>query len=130
MLDYTIGYWLKVFPKKSFNSCVWIFDRYYYDYCIDKRRTRVNLPDWFLCFGQTVIPEPDLIICLGANADKIFNRKPEISFEEVQRQVKVLKEFSLKHKRAVWVDTGGTIEQSVKDTLMAITEMMTKRNKN
>lgn len=126
MIDYTLGYWLKVFPKRSLKSCVWIFDRYYYDYRIDKRRTRVNLPDWMLRFGQAIIPEPDIIICLGTDAEKIYARKPELELKEVERQVNTLKEFCAKHKRAHWVDTGGSIEQSVSDSMKIIVAQMSK----
>ena len=30
-IDYTIGFFLKVWPKKAIRSWVWVFDRYYYD---------------------------------------------------------------------------------------------------
>jgi len=127
LLDYTLGYMLKVFPKRASKSCVWIFDRYYYDYRIDKRRTRVNLPDWLLRLGQFIIPEPDLIICLGADPVSIHSRKPELTLDEVKRQVSVLSEFCSANKRAVWVDTGQSINQSVNDTMTAILKVMKKR---
>ncbi len=119
-VDYTLGYWFKIYPKKAFKSCVWIFDRYYYEYLIDQRRTRVTLPYWILKAGQFLIPEPDLIICLGANPKAIYSRKPEMTLEEVTRQVNELSAFCKKHKNAVWVDTSCTVEHSVKSTLDAI----------
>ncbi|WP_111709971.1 hypothetical protein [Lutibacter citreus] len=130
LLDYTLGYGLKIFPKKAFKSSVWIFDRYYYDYRIDKQRTRVNLPDWVLRLGQFIIPEPDLIICLGADPEAIYSRKPELSLEEVKRQVNVLSKFCSTHKRAVWVDTSQSIEKSINDSMNEITYMLGKRFKS
>ena len=44
MIDYTWGYFRKVFLDKAFKTHVWIFDRYFYDYLIDPRRARVSLP--------------------------------------------------------------------------------------
>src|ERR1035437_916681 len=85
MIDYVFGYWLKVYPKKAFESCVWIFDRYYYEYFIDPRRTRISLPKWFFTRGLSTIRKPDLIICLGAKPESIQARKPEISLPEVTR---------------------------------------------
>tara|TARA_B110000902_G_scaffold242890_1_gene294644 strand:+ start:797 stop:1456 length:660 start_codon:yes stop_codon:yes gene_type:complete len=126
LLDYTIGYGLKVFPKKIFTSCVWIFDRYYYDYRLDKRRTRVDLPDWVLKFGQWIIPEPDIIFCLGADPEIIFARKPELPLEEVQRQVEKLKLFSIDKKKAIWIDTSDSIEKSVEDVILAINNLTNK----
>jgi hypothetical protein len=127
MIDYTMGYWVKVFPKKAFKSVVWIFDRYYYDYLIDPKRARIKLPNWVFKVGLYLIPEPDLIICLGADSTVIHNRKPELSLDEVERQVMELTEFCHKHKRAVWVDTDSSIEQSVQNTMFAISKMMEKR---
>lgn len=119
-LDYTVGYWLKIFPGKAFRSDIWIFDRYYYEYLIDPRRTRVSLPRWFIRACQRFVPEPQLIICLGADPETIFERKPEMELKEVERQVVELSDFCSKHKNAVWVDTGCSIDESVEQTMMAI----------
>ncbi len=127
MLDYTFGFYLKVWPKKAIRSCVWIFDRYYYDYLIDPKRGRINLPQWILKLGQFIIPEPDIIICLGADAQTIHNRKPELTLKEVERQVAELKRFCNSHKRVVWIDTGNSIEKSSTDALEAIIKVMAKR---
>lgn len=127
MLDYTLGYYIKIYPKKAIRSCVWIFDRYYYDYLIDPKRGRINLPQWILKLGQFIIPEPDIIVCLGADAETIHNRKPELPLKEVERQVAALKRFCNSHKRAVWIDTGNSIEKSSTDALEAIIKVMAKR---
>jgi thymidylate kinase len=129
LIDYTLGYFFKIFPRKAFRSCVWIFDRYYYDYLIDKRRTRVNLPSWLLKMGKLIIPEPDIIICLGAEPNIIYKRKPELSIQEVNRQVKELKMFCNSNNKAVWIDTGVSIEQSVDETMRLITKIMSHRFK-
>jgi thymidylate kinase len=127
LLDYSVGFYLKIFPKKAFKSCVWIFDRYYYDYYFDKRRSLINLPNWIIRLGQALIPEPDIIICLGADPAIIHSRKHELPLQEIERQVKALKKFSDKHKRAVWVDTGTTIEESRDAALHHILKVMAKR---
>lgn len=127
LLDYTFGFYLKIWPKKAVKSCVWIFDRYYYDYLIDPKRARIKLPQWLLKLGQFVIPEPDLILCLGTDAKAIQQRKPELTLQEVERQVAALKKFSESHKRAVWIDTGNDIETSTNDAMEAIINMMAKR---
>lgn len=127
MLDYTIGFFLKIYPKKTIRSCVWIFDRYYYDYLIDPRRARIKLPRWVLKTGQFLIPEPDIILCLGADAHAIHQRKPELSLAEVGRQGNELKKFCASSKRAVWIDTAKSVEESSHDALRAILGMMSKR---
>ena len=126
-LDYTFGFYLKVWPKKAIRSCVWIFDRYYYDYLIDPKRGRIKLPRWLLKLGQFIIPEPDIILCLGADAGEIHQRKPELPLAEVERQVLELKTFCDSHKKAVWIDTGKEIKTSSNDALEVINTMMSKR---
>lgn len=130
LLDYTFGYFLKVYPKKAIRSCVWIFDRYYYDYIIDPKRSRVKLPYNILKFGQLLIPEPDIILCLGTDAKIIHSRKPELELVEVERQVKELKFFCDNHQKAVWVDTGKLIQDSSNDALKEILGAMGKRFKD
>lgn len=127
LIDYTLGYYLKVLPKKATKACVFIFDRYYYDYYIDKRRSRIDLPNQIIRIGQSLIPEPDLIVCLGTDPSVIHSRKPELPLAEVERQLNALRVFCKNHKRAVWVDTGKSIEESSYDTINAISGMMTKR---
>jgi hypothetical protein len=127
MLDYTFGFYLKIWPKKAIRSCVCIFDRYYYDYLIDPKRARIKLPKWILKMGQFLIPEPDLILCLGTDAQVIHKRKPELTLDEVERQVAALKKMSESHNRAVWIDTGENIETSSKNAIKVIINMMANR---
>jgi len=127
LMDYVFGYYLKVFPKQSTKACVFIFDRYYYDYYIDQRRSRINLPAWVIRLGQIFIPEPDIILCLGTEPEIIHSRKPELPLPEVERQVIVLRKFCKNHRRAIWIDTGKSIEESADDTLKAIIGVMARR---
>lgn len=125
--DYTFGFYSKVWPKKAICSCVWIFDRYYYDFLIDSKRGRIKLPRWLLKLGEFFVPEPDLILCLGTDAQTIYKRKPELSLDEVERQVLGLKKFCDSNRRAVWIDTGKDIDISSYDALDVIITMMSKR---
>lgn len=126
-LDYTWGYFRKV---RSSKDVVWFFDRYYYDYYLDQRRARLNMPNWIIKLYGLFVPTPDLTICLGGDPKKIYARKPETSLEEVTRQTNVLKEFARTHKNTVWVDTTTTPEESIKAAMDAIVKMMSKRFAN
>ena len=86
-----IWFLFKSLAKKAIRCCVWMFDRYYYDYLIDPKRGKIKLPRWLLKLGQFFIPEPDMILCLGTNAESIHRRKPELTLIEVERQVVELK---------------------------------------
>jgi thymidylate kinase len=123
-LDYTWGYYRKIYKS----SGIWIFDRYYYDYMLDPRRGRINLPQWIIRFYVLFIPSPDLIFCLGTDAEKIHKRKPELPLNEVKRQISALYEFSTNYKNAVWIDTGCSIEESVNNTMSVINSYLNAKS--
>ncbi|MBR5167417.1 MAG: hypothetical protein IKW86_05040 [Salinivirgaceae bacterium] len=130
LLDYILGYFKTIWPQVSFKCKLFIFDRYYYDYYIDQRRLGISLPKWLIRIGEVFVPKPDLVICLGGDTQKIYERKPETSLDEVSRQVNALQVFCAKRKNAVWVDTTVTPEQSIAASKKAILEMMGKRFSN
>ena len=129
-LDYALGYWLKTRIKIARRPCLFVFDRYYYDYLIDPYRSRISLPQWIIRFYGLFVPDPDLIICLGTDPKIIHTRKPEIAFDEVARQVSELKLFCSKKQNAVWIDTGVSINESSDQVLKAITDRMASRYKS
>ena len=126
-LDYILGYWLKVYPVLVKKQNLYVFDRYYYDYLIDPRRSRICLPRWLVACVVAFFPQPDLILCLGADPNVIHARKPELPLEEVERQLAELRRFCDRNNRAVWIDTGCPIEESVDSALNAITYAMAAR---
>jgi len=127
--DYIFGYWIKIYPVKVKKSCIWIFDRYYYDYLIDQKRARINLPVWIIKAVEFLIPKPDLILCLGTDPNIINDRKPELPIKEVVYQVEKLKSFCDSENRAVWIDTGGSINLTVQNTLDTIINKMASKYK-
>ena len=120
LLDYTIGYFLKIYLAKVKRSAIIISDRWYYEYLIDPRRCAVQLPACLPRLVALFIPKPNLILCLGGAPEKIYARKPETSLEEVRRQVAALRKFCDGNPRAVWIDTTTTLESSVDAALSAI----------
>lgn len=76
---------------------------------------------------EACVPTPDLIVCLGAEAEIIHNRKTELPLDEVERQVNELKKFAKSHKKAVWVDTACSVNESVTQTMREILNMMSSR---
>lgn len=130
LIDYTFGYFYKVWKRISIHSCVWIFDRYYYDYLIDPKRCRVKLPLWLLKFGAKLVPSPDIIFCLGTDHKIIHQRKPELPINEVERQVFELKTFCKNNKKAIWIDTGKNVETSVQEVLSEVEKTFSNRFKN
>lgn len=129
MIDYVLGYWVKVRPRLSkIPTGSWLFDRYAYDMLFDPMRFRISLPYWIVSLFVRLAPKPDKILCLGGEPEKIYARKPETSLEEVWRQVAALKKYCDGNRRAVWIDTTTSIEESKNTALKTIAECMSKRH--
>ena len=84
LLDYILGYWLKVRPALVKSTLV-LFDRYYDDLLVDPRRYRYGGPVWLARFVARFIPKPDLFIFLDLPAEVAHTRKPEIPLEEARK---------------------------------------------
>jgi len=111
-LDYTIGYWLLVRPIISKSPSVVIFDRYAYDILLDPKRLRINLPQWILRLFVSIVPKPDLTVCLYGNAEVIAARKNELSVDEVKRQVDALVSFAGNVKSRLLVNTESSVVET------------------
>ena len=133
--DYILGYWIKVRVRVGstpIGHC--IFDRYAYDILLDPLRFRINLPNWIIKSYLAFIPKPDLVLCLGGDPEKIYERKPETTLEEVVRQVSELKSFCSASRTAhigraysgpsmCWVDTTIGMGKSCDMIVKAIVEV-------
>jgi hypothetical protein len=69
-----------------------ILDRSFYDYFVQLGHR--NCPKGYLRFLSTLIPKPDLLLCLVGNAEQIHARKPELTVEEIEREQAVLRDMA------------------------------------
>jgi thymidylate kinase len=63
-----------------------MLDRYYYDFFVDQRRFRLDVPPRLLKWGFRIVPKPDLVFCLDVPPEVIQARKAEVPYEETVRQ--------------------------------------------
>jgi thymidylate kinase len=87
LLDYLIGYYLKVLPLKIRSSFI-LFDRYYDDISIDPYRYRFIGSQNLLNILRKIVPKPDLYIILDTNEELMASRKNEVCMRELIRQRK------------------------------------------
>ena len=119
-LDYTIGYWLLVRPVLSKNPAIVLFDRYAYDILLDPKRLRINLPRWVLRIFASIVPKPDLTICLHGDPEVLAQRKNELPVQEVERQVNALVSFSENGGERILISTESTIVETRNHILNSI----------
>jgi len=126
--DYILGYWLKVYWQAAQGHLV-VFDRYYYDFYMDKRRYRLNTSDKFIRFLQLFIPEPDITFVLLGDAEKIHARKNELPLEEVEKQIKTLDKYKDKFKSPIVIDACQSIGNALYEVSMNILKRLNHRAK-
>lgn len=85
MVDYSLGYWLRVWPRLITSTLV-LCDRYYLDVVADPRRYRYGGPEWLPRFCARWVPSPDIYMLLSADAVVVQRRKAEVSHDETVRQ--------------------------------------------
>jgi thymidylate kinase len=92
-LDYMIGYILRVLPVLA-RGGLCVFDRYFFDFGIDRYRYRLRVPDWLVEIYSFMIPKPDLTFVFDADPQVLRARKAELSLEEIDRQRSALNAFA------------------------------------
>lgn len=124
--DYALGYWLKVRWQVAKGKLV-IFDRYYYDFYLDKIRYRMGLGDtWFRLF-QWMVPKPDATFVLTGEAEPIWQRKKELPLEEVQRQIDTLEKHKSHFAHPVTINVVRPIPEVVGSVAAAMLRTMAAR---
>ncbi len=114
MVDFTIGYFVKVVPLKWARHLV-VFDRYYYDYYVDTYRYHYTLPKWVPRFFGHFVPHPTITFVLYAPAKVLYERKKELTLEETSRQCEAFKRVAETTKGAVLIDVNRPVEEIVHD---------------
>ena len=85
-VDYLAGWWLRILPLRR-RGVVVIMERGWWDLAVDQRRYRLAVPEWILRIMGRLLPAPDLQVVLQAPARVIFERKPELPLQELDRQM-------------------------------------------
>lgn len=83
--DYVFGYWIKIRPLLAKGSLI-VFDRYFFDYYVDKKQKAVDLPENVLCRIFSVFPGPERVFVLQASPQDIHKRRADLSLAEIEHQ--------------------------------------------
>lgn len=111
-MDYIVGYQVKIRWQLAKGHLV-VFDRYYYDYFMDKIRYRLDISDSLLLFFMKFIPKPNKTFLLLGDPIVLYNRKKEISIEAITQQIERLKTFQSKFNNSIIINVDKPIENVV-----------------
>lgn len=127
-LDYILGYWFKVKLQLAKGHLV-IFDRYYYDYYLDKIRYRLNVNDKLLDTFKMFIPKPDVTFMLMGDPKTLYDRKKEISVYEIEKQLRIMELHKTKFKNPVIINVDLPIDCVVGSVSNTILDELVKKSK-
>jgi len=122
VFQYSFG-WLKNILPLSFKSSLVVFDRYYDDILADPKRYRYGGKRAVVKFIRSFIPQPEIYFILTTDAKIINNRKEEVSFDELQRQIKEYEKL-VDNKRYFHLDANKTPDEITNDILKIMSEKM------
>ena len=125
-IDYILGYWIKVRPQLLKGRMV-IFDRYYYDYYIDKYRYRFDIEDYIFDLFLPLIPKPEVTFLLIGDPKLLYQRKKELTVTEIEKQNNRLIKSADKFKNAQIINVNKSIKDLVDEVSTLILETMSKR---
>jgi thymidylate kinase len=126
LLDYILGQWIIYFLYTRKNVLV-IYDRYYFDFIVDSRRTNIVLNNKFVSFFYKFIFKPDINIFLYAPTDVILKRKQEMDKDSIEQLTSDYLDLFLEFN-TVYKSNYHSIENIEKDkTITLITELIKKK---
>jgi thymidylate kinase len=82
LLDYIFGQWI-LFFRHSLKGDIIIYDRYYFDFINDGRRTNIQLNEKFIKFFYRFVFKPEINIFLYAKSEVILSRKQEMDEKSI-----------------------------------------------
>ena len=83
-IDYTWGWLFKVFPTCRLEKIV-IFDRYFFDFIADQKRSALKLPLWVVrMIYKLFIPRPERVFFIKVSPEEALRRKQEIRKSSIE----------------------------------------------
>jgi thymidylate kinase len=125
-VDYCAGYLLLIRHLLAKSNLI-VFDRCFHDVLVDPRRYRYGGPRRFAEMLSRLVPQPDLVILLDADAGSILQRKSELPREEIERQRQAYRQIRFNHAKTVFVMTTAGIDESVGKVAAAVADCMRAR---
>jgi thymidylate kinase len=123
--DFLLGWFVRVRPHVKNGGWV-IFERGWWDYSVDPGRYRLRAARPFRILGRS-LPRCDLVIVLEGHPDAIRARKPQLSVEELRRQMDAWHRVLPRRQPVIHVDTSVPVEMVVDTVVDAVNALVSRR---
>jgi len=127
--DFILGGVLRL-RARAFKKELVIIDRYYYDFFVDLKRYRLDIPNWLVRLGYRLVVKPDLVFYLDADPEVLQRRKQEVPLEETARQRKSYLALAQWLPQAHILDASQPQEAVVQDAKRATLSFLVERVRN
>lgn len=87
--DFFIAGWFSFVSSKGTSNVV-IYERYYFDVLIHPERYQLKRMTWIARCLSSMLRKPNLTYLLTGTPELIYARKPELSVEEIERQIDLI----------------------------------------
>jgi hypothetical protein len=118
-LDYSLGYLLRVVPRRRRNSLL-IFDRWFDDFLVDPKRCRVRPGTLTARLLSRWLPSADAVIVVSASLEHIRERKQELTEEESARQIAAYERLAGRGGRYHLIRNDGPLDETLAAILDAL----------
>jgi thymidylate kinase len=125
-LEFFLGSWLSL-PALTFRGGLVTIDRFYYDFFVDQRRYRLQVPQRLVTLGFWFLNKPDLVILLDAPAEVLHQRKPELSLDETKRQRQAYLQLVHRLPNGILIDASRPADQVAHEISRSVLEFMAQR---
>jgi thymidylate kinase len=125
-VEFFLGAYVRILPVKVRGGLV-LIDRYYYDFFVDQRRYRLNVPQWLIRCGYALLKKPDLVFVLDAPAEVLQARKKEVPLAETERQRKAYLELASQLNNARIINAAQPPEKVAADIAKAVLDYLADR---
>jgi thymidylate kinase len=120
-MDYFVGQFYIYFKYVSKGTVV-IYDRYYFDFINDSKRSNIVLPKKLTSFGYTFLLKPNFNFFLYADAEVILKRKEELTKETIEALTKDYTELFVrlqeKNKSSIYLPINNLVLEETLDKIM------------
>lgn len=126
-LDFVIGYWLKIYPKKAQTTLV-IGERYFPDVLVNPVRYGFSVSPEIMRLAAKCVPQADVIILLEDDPVVINVRKDELSIDAIADLLDKYKKELLHWQSPVIINTSRGVDdviEQVKNVILDKTSQQT-----
>ena len=124
-IDFLLGWRMRVAPFVKSGGWV-VFERGWWDHAVDPGRYRLRSGRPFVMLGR-LIPRADLILILEADPVTIHARKPQLTTEELARQMRVWHRILPRTQRRVFLDASLPVARLIEQVDAHVSDLNTRR---